>query len=619
MTASLTSTRAVATPNASVPVTRVHLSGLDGLRAVAVLAVMVFHFTPIAAPGGYIGVDVFFVISGFLITGLLLREHTSRGRISLRQFWMRRARRLLPALVLVVAVCSAAAFFVGGDVIVGLGVQILGAATFSSNWIYIAQGTSYFDGTTPELFRNLWSLAVEEQFYLVWPLLLVALLLLRKRRTRIAIVLAIAAASAAAMAVLAPASGDATRVYYGTDTHAFGLALGAALAMLLSARFSPGSVAPPRRWLAWAGAVAVGGIVLLAVAMPAEDPFVTRGGLVLVALLTVVAIAGATEAGSWLGRSLDAAPLRWIGERSYGLYLWHWPVLILVAATLPRDAAWWTAPVLALAITTLAAALSYSFVELPIRRSGVRAYVADRRRTVAGSIGLLAAFALAVSAVALDPGKTSAQIAIEEGAAAVAAATARAQEAAATTDPAPDEPDLVTGDQVYAIGDSVMLAAAPWLQERLPGIAIDAEVSRSMFVAPSLVQAAVDAGTMRPILVLGLATNGDVDPDDLAEVLDILGPDRLLVVVNGQAPRDWIPIGNQVVADFARSEREVELADWHGAIAPNIHELASDEVHPGGPISGGIYVDSVMDALQRLSELPAPLDEVYDPSVNRVI
>ena len=164
-----------------------------------------------------------------------------------------------------------------------------------------------------------------------------------------------------------------------------------------------------------------------------------------------------------------------------------------------------------------------------------------------------------------------------------------------------------------------MLAAAPWLQEELPGIAIDAEVSRSMFVAPDLVQAAVDSGTMRPILILGLATNGDVEASDLQEVLDILGPDRLLVVVNGQAPRDWIPIGNKVVEDFARAERDVELANWHAAIAPSIQELASDEVHPGGPISGGIYVSAVMDALQRLSELPPRIDDSNTPSLNRAI
>ena len=179
------------------------LSGLDGLRAIAVLAVIAFHFLPDSVKGGYVGVDVFFVISGFLITGLLVRERSGVGRISLGGFWARRARRLIPALILVVAACSATALFIGGDVLVGLGSQVLGAATFSSNWIAIAQGQSYFDATTPELFRNLWSLAVEEQFYLLWPLALLLLLLVRNRYARACIALALAAASAVAMALLA--------------------------------------------------------------------------------------------------------------------------------------------------------------------------------------------------------------------------------------------------------------------------------------------------------------------------------------------------------------------------------------------------------------------------------
>jgi len=426
------------------------------------------------------------------------------------------------------------------------------------------------------------------------------------------------------MALLAPASGDATRVYYGTDTHAFGLAIGAALAMLLVERFSPSSVAVALRpWVTrlWAllGALAVGLIVIIAVTMPAEDPVVTRGGLLAVALLTAVAIAGATRAGSWLGAGLDILPLRWVGERSYGLYLWHWPVLVLLAASVATDAPWWIVPVSALVITTIAATLSYRFVETPIRRVGFRAFAAPPGRVLVAGSAIALAAALTITATTLDPGESSAQRAIAEGQAAVAAAAARAAEPRPEPSAADAPAQLLTGDQVYAIGDSVMLAAAPWLQEELPGILIDAEVSRSMFVAPSLVQAAVDSGSMRPILVLGLATNGDVDREDLEEVLDIIGPDRLLVVVNGQAPRDWIPIGNKVVEDFARAERDVELANWHAAIAPRIDELASDEVHPGGPISGGIYVGAVSDALQRLSELPPRIDDANTPSLNRAI
>ena len=168
-------------PPLSTPAARTRYAGLDGMRAVAVALVVVYHLFPPAFSGGFIGVDVFFVISGFLITSLLLREKATTGRISLGKFWQRRARRLLPAVTVMIAVCATAALFVGGDVLVRMGAQVLGALTFTYNWVSIGAGASYFAADTPELFRNLWSLGIEEQFYVLWPLLLMLLLLLRSR------------------------------------------------------------------------------------------------------------------------------------------------------------------------------------------------------------------------------------------------------------------------------------------------------------------------------------------------------------------------------------------------------------------------------------------------------
>jgi peptidoglycan/LPS O-acetylase OafA/YrhL len=601
------------------PRTMTRLAGLDGLRAVAVLAVIAYHFLPTTVIGGYIGVDIFFVISGFLITGLLVRERTENGRIDLPAFWLRRARRLLPALVLVVAVCSSAAFFVGGDVLVGMAGQVLGAATFSSNWLFIAEGSSYFHATTPELFRNLWSLAVEEQFYLVWPALLLIVLLVRSRTARIVIVAGLAIASAVAMAIIS--GPDATRVYYGTDTHSFGLALGAALALAVEGRFLASTAIPPavvRLGMPLLGALAVGGLVVLATALPSDDPVTTRGGLALTAVLAAVAIAGSTTARSWLGRSLDLAPLRWIGERSYGLYLWHWPVLVLFTAALPSDAPVWLAPATALVVTVYAAALSYRFVEMPIRTRGVLGSLPRSRalRAVSGTaIGaLFVAVAVTGAAIASDPGKGEAELAIEAGEQAIQAAASGPGFAMGPRKPPPPP----SGDQIVAVGDSVMLAAAPELQTEFPGIAIDASVSRQMFEAEDIVQSIVNAGQMRPILVLGLGTNGWIKAETLQHVEAMLPPDTLMIVVNVQAPRDWVPDVNAMLEDFAQKKRNVELANWHDAIQPQIDVLASDEVHPG-PTGARIYCGAIADALQRLAEIPPLVDYTKYDSLSRPV
>lgn len=597
---------------------RFRVPGLDGIRAVAVTTVIVFHLFPGTLVGGYIGVDIFFVVSGFLITTLLLREREARGRISLRGFWTRRARRLLPALGLLVITSGAAALALGGDLLVGLGTQVVGALTFSSNWVYIAQGSTYFGETVPEVFRNLWSLAVEEQFYVVWPLLVVVLLVRIPRWARLLLIAAIAAASAVGMGV-AYVPGDSTRVYYGTDTHAFGLAIGAFLAVLLLGRGVGGRGLASRRtrWtLGPLGALALGGLGALAAVLSGDLEIAYRGGLVLVSLLSAVAIAALLVPGSLVARALDLSPIRWVGERSYGLYLWHWPVFVFVGTALPtwprEGVESWGTGAIALALSVVAATLSYRFVEQPIRRYGFRGTaraildVAPRSRRAFGAIlGMLLAVGLSgasVAALLADPGQGEAQGYIEAG-----------QEAIdnSSTPPAqPAEPDALVprGERMTAIGDSVMLAAAPALQAEFPGIAIDAQVSRSMYTAPAIVQAQLDAGTLREVVVLALGTNGPIERATLEQVRAMIGPDRELIVVNAQAPRGWIPGVNAELSSFALVYRNVELANWHDAIQPFLGEMARDQIH-FGPIGAGIFAAAVEDAVERLEALPPRRDD----------
>ena len=589
------------------------LAGLDGLRALAVGTVILFHFVPGALPGGFLGVDIFFVISGFLITTLLLREHATTGAIRLRSFWVRRARRLLPALIVLVLVATASALAIGGDVLVGIGRQVLGAATFSYNWLAIATNASYFDSTTPELFRNLWSLAVEEQFYLAWPFVILALLALTKRRGWMLLaVAALAAGSFATMLLLGQGGVSATRLYYGTDTHLFGLAIGASLAVVFGR--ATAWTRALRISLPALGLLAVAGLVSLALLMPEDSALVFQGGLLLVAVLTALAIAGAVAPGSPLGRVLDLPPLRWVGERSYGLYLWHWPVLVLATAALP---AWPELALggLALGVTVLAATLSYRYLEQPIRRRGFRAALwlwvarlgAGPARRATAALGVIAVASLAVAsgiAVATAPASGIAQQRIEAGMDSVTALPAPAPTASAASAPAP----LPGGDQIVAIGDSVMLAAADEVIAAFPGISIDAAVSRRMSSAPEMIRALQASGQMRPILLLGLGTNGPVSEETLQEISELVGPSTSIVLVNAQAPRGWIPGVNDELASFAQRYRNVELANWYDAIQPRLDVLATDQIHAGGPIGGGIYAGAIRDAMQRLAELPPLLN-----------
>ena len=222
-----------------------HQRSLDGIRAFAVLAVMLFHAGNTYFTAGFIGVDVFLVLSGFLITTLLLRELASTGRVAVKEFWMRRARRLLPALILVlVAVACFGAFVATDDEALGLRGDLLGSLFYVQNWRFVLSGTSYFTQFgSPSPLRHMWSLAIEEQWYLVWPLLLFGIMKITRKNLRLvmAIILVLAAGSALLMAALYHQGGDASRAYYGTDTRAQALLIGAALAVLFTMRGVPRS------------------------------------------------------------------------------------------------------------------------------------------------------------------------------------------------------------------------------------------------------------------------------------------------------------------------------------------------------------------------------------------
>jgi peptidoglycan/LPS O-acetylase OafA/YrhL len=600
--------------------TRTHAPGLDGVRAIAVLAVMGYHEGLPVLGGGFLGVDMFFVLSGFLITDLLATQ-----RPALRDFWIRRGRRLLPALAVMLLVVSAAATIVepaGGS---ELRPALLAAITYTSNWYQILHHVSYFAsfGPLPPL-QHLWSLAIEEQFYLFWPPIL-GLLILRHNnaRTWATITLLGALGSAVAMELLyTPA--DPSLVYYGTDTHASALLLGAALALAFPLRTLTGI----RSWRLDAAGVA--GMVVLAWSFQhftGTDPAVYPAGLLLAAVAAAALVAAAASAGM-LGSVLGAAPMRWIGIRSYAMYLWHWPVIALTAGLTGKAPGthWLWLPTTCLTIGLAAA--SWRFIESPILRDGFVARcrswyqrlrtmlldpAAGTDRVVPAAVTGVAVVTLAVAGYGIaGPVHPPVESGLMNQVAAGERISASSQ-LAATMAPRPTPSkrtakrprrtvqrwtcSRIDGRQVTAVGDSVMLASAQGLEDDMPGIDIDAKVGMQMQTGVQVVQSLAASGALRHFVVVGLGTNGTITPGQVWELREAAGHDRELIMVNTYGPMSWEPEVNAVLAKATSHKPHVALADWSAAIAAHTYLLWGDGIHPQ-PSGGRLYAHVVEDAIR---------------------
>lgn len=601
--------------------------GIDGLRALAVLGVMVFHADWLHAQGGFFGVDLFFVISGFLITRLLLAELERSGTISFRGFYLRRARRILPAMFLVIAGAALAAVVLAPDALPSLRVDALASALFVVNWHFIFQQLSYFEyiGRQP-LLQHLWSLAIEEQFYLLWPLIVLALASRGGRRLLGLVAVALAAASAVWMGVLAerlgfPESMDIGRVYFGTDTHAMGLLAGAALAAAAPgiSAWAHASVVEGggvRRTGTLLGIAGLAGTLFLFSQVSENHPWLYPWAFVASALFSMAAIVACLMPGPF-GALLDAQPLRWIGERSYGIYLWHWPVFMLTRPGV--DIALGQGPAFALrcTLTFALAAASYRFIEAPILGRSLRPMPV----TPQFARGALAALACAALFILVPPprgaepsaAKVSAQGAAgpATGAAsgvtpvAGAAATAAAPPgtAAATADRAPPPLTGRRSGQLTVVGDSVALGARSAIERSIDGAAVYAMVGWQAADVLSMLQRIRAAGELRPKVLIHLGTNGYVTEKQLRAMLGLLRDRERVLVMNSRVPRRWMAANNRLLATIVPQYPNAVLIDWHGISDPKPEFFVQDGVHLTG--SGMRAFVAAVVAAGDFSKLPA--------------
>jgi len=469
-----------------------HVRALDGLRGIAVLAVVLYHFSPGVAPGGFLGVDVFFVLSGFLITSLLVNERERSSRISLRGFWIRRARRLLPALLLVLLAVGLYAVFVAEEV-AGQHMAEDGLASlgYVANWHFIGSGQDYveqFVREAPSPLRHMWSLAIEEQFYLLWPLMVAGLAAVvartfgtrgrraarSRRRFRLTLgtgCVLLGVVSLALMVLLFDER-DPNRVYYGTDTRAFLLLLGAAIGALTAGAVRIAR-ATPRVLVIGAGSVAMVALVVLIATVETTATWLYQGGYGLIAVLIALVLVGAAQPGNHpLGRLCSSRPLVGLGLVSYGVYLWHWPITVwLTESETGLDG---VALFVLRAVITLAVSLaSYWLVEQPIRRNRLPRWSGPQKRiatiiAVTAVAALLAfpffTFASFAAPPKVAPSRTSQQ-------ATLTYATVPRCDGALSTEPpvAPGAPPVAeladARPRVQVVGNSVAVELIPCLGE----------------------------------------------------------------------------------------------------------------------------------------------------------
>ncbi len=602
------------------PGARRRLSGLDGLRAIAVLAVVFFHLDFDLVPGGFLGVDVFFVISGFLITNLLATEILSAGRLQLGRFYLRRARRLLPTVLALLVVVVVGSGKIWTDQLATLRGGVVSTLFYVTNWWLIADRQSYFVASgRPSMLQHLWSLAIEEQYYLVWTLVVmgVAGLLFgrrmltdpaRRMRRLILVAMGSAIASTMLMAALAihddlPYRGSTSRVYFGTDTHSMGLFLGSAAGAWLALRHSTGrAAARPRRGSPLGLGDLLGGLALVVVGylMFSVDEFrpgLYRGGFLAFDALVLVVIACAVRPGRLFGRVLDMRPMRWIGRRAYAIYIWHWPVVLVTRPGIDVHGPPVLIDAARLTLIVGLAALSYRFVEEPLRRGGYRRWRREQVvrttwwcREATTALGATTLAAVYLISTAGSPAATA------PSAAAVTAAPTTARPTpsltAAVVAPAPHAsvshaPSATAGRRagppakpaLSAFGDSVLVGAETDLATRTSRLHFDAVEGRQAYDVLDDVADRAAEHRLQPDVLIHIGNNGIISAAQLRDTLGELADRRRVVLFTDRVPRDWQDPNNRIIRSMSGKYRNVTVVDWHALSSGHGNWLYSDGLH----------------------------------------
>ncbi|MBN2900587.1 MAG: acetyltransferase [Limosilactobacillus mucosae] len=584
-----------------------YVTGIDGVRTLAVLGVIIYHLLPTTLPGGYLGVPLFLLISGYFVTLQLVRQMDQTGGIQLTKFYLKRLRRLYPVLIVMLTVTTAYITLFARDLLHNIKSTIATNLLWVYNWWEIGHGQSYFDrfnGESP--FTHLWTLGVEAQFYFLWPLILFMLFLILRKRSKIKwTVFILAAASAVEMALLFDPQ-NINRVYYGTDTRAFSLLLGSWLALCWPIDHLNASLTTHAARIL--DGVGIGALLITLLGfftLPGQSSWTYRGGMFFYSLIGMILIATVVHPGSHMNRWLTNPFFTWIGQRSYGIYVYQLPVMVFYERVVEIG----RHPVInALVECLLILAISefsYRLVEQPLAHYQWRYLPASIRHWIdfkmhdwhqwlkVGPVVIICFIALCGLMLPSKPAKKSAvQTRIEKSRQATAAKNkqiAKGKTAKVNVNSKSLQKKYgLTSNQlkaaselkVTAIGDSVMADASQDIQEIMPHAYVDAEVGRQGSATPAVIKDLKAKGQLQKNVILNLGTNGAMDSQTINDILTAIGKDHQVYWITPHVPtRDWEQTVCDQIKQAAKQNTNVHVIDWNQAANGHAEWFAQDKVH----------------------------------------
>ncbi|EKF8755094.1 acetyltransferase [Staphylococcus pseudintermedius] len=593
------------------PINPRYMSGLDGVRAVAVIAIIIYHLNPQWLSGGFLGVDTFFVISGYLITSLLLTEYHNTGKIELMSFWLRRVKRLIPAvLFLVMGVIVLSLIFMPTE-IQKVRADSIAAIFYVSNWWYIMQNVDYFEQFAVQPLKHLWSLAIEEQFYLVFPIVLLSLLSFIRRLKSIRIIfLILLVISMIAMMVLYVPNENVARVYFGTDTRIQTLLMGVLLALVwppfqLKAKVNR----QMRTMIDTAGVVGLAILFICFKFVSETNSILYYGGFFLISTVTLLVIASSVHPSGYFAKFLGNKVFTFIGSRSYSLYLWHYPIIVLIHHQFVQGQIPPLVYVVEILLMVLMAEFSYKFIEQPFRKEGFNIFAFNHLknwrsqkvlRTWLVIILLIPTLLVMVGGFNRSAQKNSTRV--------TEVNTEEIDKLITQPLPLPQlkiDGFVVKGNkQKYAswkpllIGDSVMVDIGDDFRSFVPKADINGKVGRQLVEATSLAKQQYQSyRDKNDIVVLELGTNGDFTEEQLNSLLEQFG-EADIYLVNTRVPRSYESHVNQVLAKAAKKRANVTLVDWYSRSENHTEYFAPDGIHLQPPGVRAL-TNSIIQAIEK--------------------